>query len=251
MKTLLSGIFLLLACPIFSQSYEAGVWAGGINSFNDINTNSSVFDVRPSGGIVAKYNFDSRIGAGINVSYGRAFTTDEKRAETNFQQLRNEAARTTTFSASAKGEFNFFDFNATDAFLDPQIYTPYLTAGIGYTNIKPELFLRSQGWTDVSSLQTEDEKDFSASQINIPLGGGVKYQLSDDFVLSGEWVTNVLFTDYYEDISTVYNTLSLDENIGLIDQVNRQRGDRFKNDSYNLFGLQLTYVIPIYRCPGE
>jgi len=251
MKYIISGIFLLLSASLNAQSYEGGLWAGGVNYFGDINTNSSVFDARPAGGIVGRYNFDSRISARISAGYGRTFDQDRNLGETDFQLNRNEAVRTTALNISAMAEFNFFSFNSTDAFLDPKVYTPYLGAGIGFSNISPEVFFRDQGWTDVARVRTEDEKDFSSANISVPLAAGVKYQLNKDFILTGEWNSHLLFTDYFDDISTTYNQLSINENIGTLTTVGRQRGDRFKNDTYNMFGLQLTYVIPIYSCPGD
>lgn len=251
MKYLVGGIFLLLSTVIHAQSYEAGVWAGGVNYFGDINSNSSVFDARPSGGIVGRYNFDSRIAARFSAGYGRTSDQDRKLGDTDYQLNRNEAVRTKTLNLSAMMEFNFFSFNTTEAFLDPQPYTPFLAAGIGFSSISPEVFFRDEGWTDVSSIRTEDNKDFSKANISVPLAGGVKYQLNDDFVLTGEWASHILFTDYFDDLSTTYNQLSIDQNIGTLNTVGRQRGDRFKNDTYNMFGLQLTYVIPIYSCPGD
>jgi len=250
MKSIFFTLVLFFSFNAIGQSYEVGAWLGGTNYFGDINTATTFKDSRVAGGLLGKYNLDSRLAGELTVSYGQVFELDRKFDEP--QQInRNEAIRNTFLDVSIAAEFNFYNFNSTNSFEKSVPFTPYLGAGVGYSLIKPEVYLRDDGWTNAIDLPTEDDKKVSRHQVQIPLSGGVKYQMNSDFNLAMEFSSHLLFTDYFDDLSTVYNDFSATQNIGNISPSGRQRGDRFKNDVYNLFGLQLTYVIPIHKCPGE
>jgi hypothetical protein len=49
-----------------------------------------------------------------------------------------------------------------------------------------------------------ERKEYSLTQINIPLGVGVKYYLSENVNLSFELIHRKTFTDYIDDVSTTY-----------------------------------------------
>lgn len=48
------------------------------------------------------------------------------------------------------------------------------------------------------------EKNYKRTDINIPVGGGIKYALSDDIHLGFELGLRVLKTDYLDDVSSYY-----------------------------------------------
>ena len=52
--------------------------------------------------------------------------------------------------------------------------------------------------------QYPDRKEYSLTQINIPMGIGVKYFLSENVNLSFEIIHRKTFTDYIDDVSTSY-----------------------------------------------
>jgi len=47
-------------------------------------------------------------------------------------------------------------------------------------------------------------KEYSLTQLNIPMGAGVKYYLSEDVNISVELVYRKLFTDYLDDVHSTY-----------------------------------------------
>ena len=93
----------------------------------------------------------------------------------------------------------------------PPALSPYLTAGIGYFKFNPQAKLYSD-WVDLQPLHTEgqgfaeypDRKVYQLSQINFPLGAGIKYEVSPNINLRAELVTRILQTDYLDDVSTRY-----------------------------------------------
>lgn len=252
MKNLLLGLFLISASFGFAQTFEVGAWVGGTNSFNDVNTNTDFLkSTRPAGGILGKYNFNERIAAELMVSAGRTYSTDADLNTNQYELTRNEATRTTAIDFALSGEFNFKKFSVAGNFVpNTADVTPYLSAGIGASLLDVGVYSRlADNWVDASTLLTEDEQELNSLQVNVPLAAGVKYKLNHNFVVAAEYGARLLFTDYYDNISTVYNQTGIDHTPGLIDTVGRQRGDSSRDDVYNLFGLQLTYIIPTNSCP--
>ena len=100
------------------------------------------------------------------------------------------------------------DLNIDD---EPPRFSPYLAAGIGYFSFNPQAKL-NENWIDLQPLSTEgqgfieypDRKPYKLSQMNYPVGAGVKYELSPRFNLRIETICRILKTDYLDDLSTRY-----------------------------------------------
>ena len=93
---------------------------------------------------------------------------------------------------------------------------PYGVLGIGFFHFNPQGSLTnsngSKTWYNLQPLHLEGQgfmeypqrKDYSLTQVNIPMGFGVKYFLSDRVNLSFEILHRKTFTDYLDDVSTEY-----------------------------------------------
>ncbi|MEI9957878.1 MAG: hypothetical protein WDM90_16620 [Ferruginibacter sp.] len=53
-------------------------------------------------------------------------------------------------------------------------------------------------------LEYPDKKIYSLHQIAIPVGAGLKYELSQMITLRAEYIYRILNTDYLDDVSTTY-----------------------------------------------
>ena len=93
---------------------------------------------------------------------------------------------------------------------------PYGVIGVGVFHFNPQGSLTdaygNKTWYYLKPLKTEGEgfteysqrKDYSLTQVNIPMGFGAKYYLSDKVNLSLEVLHRKTFTDYIDDVSTTY-----------------------------------------------
>jgi hypothetical protein len=93
---------------------------------------------------------------------------------------------------------------------------PYGVIGIGAFKFNPQGSLTDNNgkvtWHDLKPLHTEgqgfaefpDRKEYSLTQINIPMGLGLKYMLSERINISFELLLRKSFTDYIDDVSTNY-----------------------------------------------
>jgi hypothetical protein len=87
-------------------------------------------------------------------------------------------------------------------------WSPYFVAGIGLFNFSPEAELDGR-WHALQPLRTEgqgfaeypDREPYKLTQINIPIGIGVKYEINDFLNARFEIVHRFLMTDYLDDVS--------------------------------------------------
>jgi hypothetical protein len=99
---------------------------------------------------------------------------------------------------------------------------PYGVIGLGAFHFNPQGSYRSPTtgeilWVDLKPLRTEgegfaeypDRKNYSLTQLNIPLGAGIKYYFSENLNISFEIIHRKTFTDYMDDVSTRYVDPSL------------------------------------------
>ncbi len=177
-------------------------------------------------------------------------------------------------------------------------FRPYGVLGVGVFHFNPQGSLTVNGvtqWYDLKPLHTEGEgfaeypnrKNYSLTQMNIPMGFGAKYYISDRVNVSLEILHRKTFTDYIDDVSTTYIDPNLfdkylsPQNAAIARQIydkesgiyvsgasrlapGDQRGDPTQNDAY--FSLLLKFAIrlgPIFdnlydrrvashvRCPSR
>ena len=98
---------------------------------------------------------------------------------------------------------------------DPLI-KPYVFLGVGVFHFDPMGSLTDANgnttWYKLQPLHTEgegfpqypDRKPYKLTQVNIPLGGGLKIRLSDRVNTGLELLYRKTFTDYIDDVSTKY-----------------------------------------------
>jgi len=194
------------------------------------------------------------------------------KATTTGRYERNLSFRSTISEFSALAEFHpLFIFKKYDENNAPPRYSPYLIAGVGFFSFNPQAKLLNK-WVDLQPLHTEGEgfseypnkKVYSLHQIAIPVGVGLKYELSQMITLRAEYVYRILNTDYLDDVSTTYvnptvysnyftgskltNALLLNDRQYELDPTHitssgDQRGNPKNNDAYFTFNLKVGIVL--------
>lgn len=161
-------------------------------------------------------------------------------------------------------------FNSNNEDKEPPMFSPYLLVGVGFFSFNPQTKLNNN-WVDLQPLSTEgegfaeypDRKPYKLNQLNIPLGVGVKYDLSPTLNLRAEFVYRKLFTDYLDDVSTTYidpnlyanyftgaklnNALLLNDRQYELDPTHitepgGQRGNSKNKDAYFSFNIKIGYT---------
>lgn len=106
-------------------------------------------------------------------------------------------------------------FNINDEDYIPR-YRPYGFIGIGMFKYNPKGTITDQNgnvtWHELHPLRTEGQgfaeyplrKPYALTQVNMPVGGGIKYMATDRVSVAFELLYRKTFTDYIDDLSTDY-----------------------------------------------
>lgn len=256
MKHLLIVLFGILSCFNLTaqKGWEAGAWLGTSVYFGDLNNRLDITNPGLAGGIIGRYNFNSRISAKGSFNYGRVSASDVD-SPNNFERDRNLSFSSNIFDLSTSVEFNFFQYvhGSEDYF-----YTPYLLLGFSIFQFNPRTELNGDVY-DLRDFETELVSYGSVSG-GFLLGGGWKWDINKDWSINIEMSYRRLFTDYLDDVSSVYpdpsnlqNQTAMDlSDRSLIDGISgegRQRGNSKDNDSYNFLGISIMRYFGRLECP--
>ena len=255
-------IFQSLQGTVMAQKgYELGGWLGLAQYYGDLNTSINLKKVGPALGLNARYNFNNRLGVKGSLNYGRIGGNDDL-STNNFERRRNLDFTSNVFDFTGVGEFNFFDYKHGSKI---ENWTPYLGLGFSVFRFDPTTKLGDERF-HLRDFGTEGQplgEEYLLINGGLTLTGGIKWDLNRDWSLNAEFSLRKIFTDYLDDVSTVYtdpNTLrarrgdtavrladkSLDDRVG---SPGTQRGNSRDNDSYVFIGLSLMRYFGDIPCP--
>jgi len=257
------GLLILHSYSLTAQvvGLEVGVQAGGSHYFGDLNTDYRLNKPGPSGGLLARYSFNRRIAVKTSINYARVFG-DDADSDNEFQIRRNLDFKSNLFNGDLKLEFNFLPFVHGDKDF---FFTPYLFGGAAITYYNPKADYQGETYA-LRELGTEGQvggNQYNASTLGYTYGAGIKTSLTYRWSINVELAMHELFTDYLDDVSTVYpNQASLstiaaalsDRSIATPDQpqigqAGRQRGNSATTDSYAILTVGVTYFLGELKCP--
>ncbi|RMD71297.1 MAG: hypothetical protein D6818_07990 [Bacteroidetes bacterium] len=266
-------LWICLLCSTLHLSaqsgWEAGGWAGVAWYFGDLNTEFDLGMPHAAIGAMARYNFNKRVAVRLSANYATV-SGDDARSDNLFQRARNLSFRSPIVDGTVQMEFNFlpFEHGSKDEF-----FTPYLLGGLTVFYFNPMAEYEGR-WVELRPLGTEGQfkgEEYYAVTGALAYGMGFKISLNRELSLNFELSGRRTFTDYLDDVSTVYPDLddlerlrgpvaaALSDRSILIPGVNdetigvpgRQRGDSTDKDSYVFFGAGLTYFFGSLKCPYE
>jgi hypothetical protein len=239
----------------FARS-EVGVFGGVSYYVGDLNPSKHFLGSMPALGIIYRYNISPRFALKVNGYYGTLKGSDATSKE-NVE--RNLSFRSPITDISAQIELNFFRYITGH---DRYFISPYIFAGLSlfYFNPKAEL---NGTWYALQPLGTEGQgttipgtsNRYSLTSVGIPFGLGLKYSPAKFLCIGFEWGLRKTFTDYIDDVSTVYvdpirlaaeNTeiaAELANRTGQPIEPNIQRGNSKTKDWYSFAGLFVQFRI--------
>ena len=270
-KQLLLGIVILLSinqAGLAQKGWEAGGFLGISYYFGDLNTNYNLTRPGFSAAGIARYNFNNRVCMKFGATYGRV-TADDADSDNAFEQARNLSFKSNVFDVGAQLEFNFLPY--THGSKD-EFFTPYLLAGLSAFYFNPTAELDGTVY-QLRELGTEGQfkgEEYYTVTGSFVYGIGFKVDLSYEWSLNFELSGRQLFTDYLDDVSTVYPDLEdlarsrgpeaaalSDRSIeipgvdnSLLGEEGRQRGNSSTNDSVIFLSVGLVYYFGDLRCPS-
>ncbi len=265
MIMLRSIVFILLILPLsvlgqqqnFRSKSELGVMLGGSFYTGDLNQFRLFYNTHVAGGLVYRYNIHSRLSFRANVLYGTVSASDAD-AKLSLLVNRNLSFQSNIYEVAAGVEFSYFPFKLGS---DKYKGTAYLLAEIGLFHMNPKAMYNGD-WVELQPLGTEGQgsslsskRNYSLTQLSIPLGVGCKLSLGKRASLSLEYGIRKTFTDYIDDVkaNTFVDRGALEQENGSVAAAlaNRningddygKRGNAVTKDWYTFFGAMLTFRI--------
>lgn len=240
---------------------ELGLFLGGSYYIGDLNQ-THFHETRPAVGLLFRSNsYEGRLVFRFHAMYGNVRAYD-RQSSSEVIAARNLHFRSRVFEIGPAVEINYMKYKFGD--MKNDVGTAYILLGITYFRMNPQAEL-NDGWIDLQPLGTEGQetsqnsnKRYSLDQISIPIGLGIKWNLSSRFAMSVEYGIRKTFTDYLDDVSGYYahpGQLAVDNGVlaaqysdpslagHSLDGTNtgRLRGNPNNKDWYTFFGVIFSY----------
>ncbi len=188
-------LFLFSVCG-FSQKRERSTEFGGFGGvsyyFGELNPPAAgqFRFIHPSFGVLLRRNYNTRFAFKTTLAYGNISGSDAQSGTSVFEKDRNLSFSSMLIELSQQAEFMFYNFKVMD--LNPY-FSPYVFAGVSvfYFNPKPKY---------------SGNPKYSPIAPAFPFGAGMKFKFSHRYLMGIEWGFRKTFTDYLDDVSTVYPT---------------------------------------------
>lgn len=213
MKNWLYITFLLISFTSVGQFHNAkskselGVLIGGSYYNGDLNHFVPYKNANLAGGLIYRYNINSRVSFRANLTYGKLEGSDADSKEALYQD-RNLSFSTSIYELGAGVELNYFPFQLGH---DRYKGTAYLLAEIGVFRMNPKAISDDGTEVELQPLGTEGQgsplstkSHYNLTQIAIPLGVGAKISLGDAASINFEFGIRKTFTDYIDDVGSSY-----------------------------------------------
>lgn len=186
----------------FAQNFHFAAKFGIASYQGDLKAKKMSFSQpKLMGSVGARYDVTEHLTARSYLSLG-SLRADDKKGNAAMQQ-RNLNFKTKLLDWELTAQYSLFSLNE-------RWWSPYVFAGIGLYHFKPYTQNAAGDKTFLQPLSTEGQgfaagvKDYKLTQFSIPLGVGAQYSLNEDMRLGLEVGYRKLFTDYLDDVSTVY-----------------------------------------------
>lgn len=259
-------LFSLVLPELHAQSFynfkrdrklTLGVGLGTTNYYGDLNNTGQALKANPNFAINVEYPAKPRINIRLEVMAYQIAGDDrdyEGDSDPEGRFERNLSFRANNFEVNAVGVFSLYKENIR--YYQRSKFNPYAIIGIGVTTVNPKALYEGE-WYKLRDLQTEGV-DYKGLAVVIPFGAGVKFKVTNDFNLGLEAVYRLTFTDYLDDVSSVYIAQSnfagnpiagiladRRQELGLTPaRPGRIRGNPDENDGYFVLSIKGSYYLP-------
>lgn len=216
----LKNILLTLVVAAFSfnhassQTWEAGLMAGGSNYMGDFAPYPILEESHASTGLFLQYNLNSYISLDGSFNYG-SISGDDKNLD--YLNSRNLSFRSHIYELSLQMEYNFYPFAVG---IEARNYTPFFFTGLSGFYFNPTTQYNGEK-VELQPLSTEGQgleggpETYSNFNAAVPIGLGFKMDVSPNWIMGIKGGVRVTFTDYLDDVSGTYFSPSvLAEEVG-------------------------------------
>ncbi len=274
-KLIITLLVIAFSSQLYSQSFYnrkierqwiASFGTGTAKYFGDLANPGKLFEGTKwniEGGL--EYRIDGRFSTRGSLTFFQLNGGDQF-ADTDGRKVRNLSFTTTAVELAATGIVQLLEDGAR--YYQRKPINIFLSAGIAATWYVPK-GMSTNTYHDGSvnpsagkmvalrKLKTE-QVDYSPITLAIPLGGGVKIMASPFLNITVSAAYRFTFTDYLDDVSTVYPGIDSFEDPlaaamsdkrfeiedGFVAQPGAKRGNPDSKDGYFILGIRADYFLP-------
>lgn len=257
----------LFAALLFSGAAAAqvhvGAFTGMSNYYGDLN-DRMFSQPNPAVGISFNYEVSPHLSVRTGFTVGHLQGADSKSGSEVLETHRNLEFQSQIKEVSLGGELLLLDLNT-------RRWSPYGFAGVALFHFNPyatspegeKVYLQPLGTEGQGLPQYPDRQRYALKGLSLPVGGGIKFRLSDAVRVGLEVGFRKTFTDYLDDVSSTYADANYlleghgQESLRFSFRANENplgrstypsegevRGNPGKKDSYYFTGIHFTFRMP-------
>ncbi|RMG85883.1 MAG: hypothetical protein D6714_05140 [Bacteroidetes bacterium] len=202
---LILGLFLLL-CQQSAQAqyWEIGSYVGTSTYVGDLSEQKFRGNLHAMLGVLGRYNFTEKLSVKGSFTKGTV-SGDDGKSKFESVRMRNLNFRSDILELAVTGEYSLTPFHVRA----DKKSSPYLFAGLSAFYFNPQAQFKGE-WYDLHDLKTEN-KSYRRLQVAVPFGIGFRFNVSYQVNFGFEFGARKTFTDYLDDVSTVYPDIVLME----------------------------------------
>jgi hypothetical protein len=198
--------YSLLLIPALGQAqrWHLNITGGVSNYSGDLQAKAYTFDQSFFAfGFGAQYDITRNFSAISNINFMKIGASDQF----NNANLvpRNLSFQSNIIEWNLVGEYSFMD-------ITQKKISPFIFGGIAVFHFDPYAYDTTGQKVYLKPLSTEgeglpqypDQKPYNLIQFAIPFGAGIKFRVSENVVIAYEVGFRKTFTDYLDDVSTIY-----------------------------------------------
>jgi len=192
-----------------AQYSEFGLGLGFSTYWGDLNAPSVTNNLLNCSGLAIQGHYrrmmGDNLGFRVSLGYGRIRAKDSN-SDQEWQKIRNLSFKSPVIDLSLTGEYYPFGFNPEPGY---SIIAPYISAGLSAFRFDPSTEYQGNS-IRLQPLGTEGQglpgfpAKYSLTNFGLAFGGGTKIILTETLNIGLEVLMRRTFTDYMDDISTIY-----------------------------------------------
>ncbi len=253
-------LLLLTSFAVDAQSFYAArrersliatFGVGSATYFGEFTNPGKLITPDPSINVGLQYYISRRIGFRAEAHWFTLSGDDKDATIESTRRPRNLSFSSSCFELNAVGIINLYE-NGDRFYRRPKLNI-YGFAGFGFLYINPKTKYNGE-WVALQPLKTEGVS-YSLIQPVIPFGLGFRLKVSPTLNIAFEGGWRKTFTDYIDDVSTVYPATPMPllsdrgQEIGFPKKPGDIRGNPSSLDAYMLVNVKFEYYLPFQFNP--
>lgn len=260
-KIIITSIGILISLSVFGQSFYylnhdrrwiASFGTGTTSYFGELSNSGDYFDTKLNLNFGLERKLNSKWSVRSEITWYQ-IAGDDAEADDPGRVNRNLSFKSNNFEINIEGMWGFF--REGNRFYQRRKVNPYIFAGIGISYINPKADYEGETY-NLRKYLTEDV-EYGRVVFVVPSGLGLKFKVHPMFNVNLEAGYRFTFTDYLDDVSTVYidrSDITDPVRVALIDrsvelglnpaEPGSKRGNPDADDGYAMFNIKAEFYLP-------